>query len=82
MDRRKIGITLIIGALLLWMVEKSTQNISLILGKMRCGDHYMQAVDGIVGEQSCGFNDDVYVASTLLVLLLTGFVLRITSKPE
>ncbi len=71
---------LIVGSLLTWVLEKSSQHVSTAIGKLRCGDLYMQAVDGIVGDQSCGFNDDLYIASLLLILLLSGFVLYITAK--
>jgi len=82
MGRRKTGISLIVGALLLWLIEKPAQSISSFIGKIRCGDEYMQAVEGIVGEQSCGFNDDMYVASLLLIMVLSGFILHITSKQD
>lgn len=78
MNSGKAGIILVIAALSLWLVEKPAQIISASIGKIRCGDQYMQAVDGVVGEQSCGFNDDMYVASLLLIMLLSGFILHIT----
>ncbi len=82
MKRRKFAMVLIVGSLLTWVLEKSSQQVSTAIGKLRCGDRYMQAVDGIVGDPSCGFNDDLYIASLLLILLLSGFVLYITAKKD
>lgn len=82
MKKRKFAMILIVGSLLTWVFEKSSQQVSTAIGKLRCGDHYMQAVDSIVGEKSCGFNDDLYIASLLLILLLSGFVLYIAAKTD
>ncbi len=82
MGRRKTGISLIVISLLLWLIEKPAQSISSFIGQTRCGDEYMQAVEGIVGEQSCGFNDEMYIASLLLIMVLSGFILHITSKQD
>ena len=81
MCRSKTGIILVVGSLSLWLVEKSTHSISSFIAKLHCGDQYIQTVDGVIGDKSCGFNDDMYVASVLLILLLSGFMLHITRKP-
>lgn len=77
--RKKLGMILIVSVLLTWVAEKSTLNISKALGMLYCGDDYMQAVEGIVGDKSCGFNADMYLASVLLVILLIGFIMHITA---
>jgi len=76
MNKQKIGMSLIVGSLLIWVAGRSSQIPSQLIGKLHCGDRYLQAVDGVTGDVSCGFNDDMYLNGVLLVLLLVGFVLR------
>lgn len=51
-----------------------------LLAKLWCGDSYMQAVDGIVGDRSCGFNADMYFMVGLLALVLIGVSVFIVRK--
>ncbi len=73
---------LIVASLLIWVLDNSSQNVSTIIGKLHCGGRYLQAVEGAAGDQSCGFNDDLYFTSVLLIILLAGFILYITAKTE
>ncbi|MBU0766503.1 hypothetical protein KKF55_01810 [Patescibacteria group bacterium] len=80
MQKREIGKILIIGSLILWLIDRFSLIISTFLGKMYCGDQYMQSIDGSVGDVSCGFNTDIYLAVCLLIVLIIGITLIITVK--
>jgi len=73
------GIILIAASLALFMVERLSQALSSLLGKKLCGDRYLQAVDGVVGDASCGFNMDMYLTTGLEISLSIGVILLIVS---
>ena len=78
--KKKIGVALVIGALIVWLVDRFTHIISTFLGKVYCGSDYMQPVDGVVGDMSCGFNFDMYLTVFLFIVFLTGIALFIKTK--
>ena len=80
--RRTTGAVLAIGALLAWLTDRFTHAISDRLGKTVCGDRYLQAVNGTVGDASCGFNADLYLTVFLMLVLLAGAVLYLTGKKK
>ena len=77
MTTKSIGITLIIASIMVWMINRFTQVISSFMGEIYCGDRYMKPVDGIVGDLSCGFNADMYLAAFLFVMFLFGVLVLI-----
>ena len=80
MIKRNIGLVLITGSILVWLVDRASSIISITLGELYCGQRYMQPVDGIFGDPSCGFNADMYLFIFLFCVLLIGIVIFITSK--
>lgn len=83
MNNRKIGLGLIISSLSVLLVDRISSIISTYLGKLYCGEQYMQPVDGVVGNLSCGFNADMYLVIVLLVVLLMGIIIfRFHSKQK
>ena len=82
MTKKGIGISLMIASIMMWMIDRFTQVISSFLGEIYCEDRYMKPVDGIVGDLSCGFNTDMYLAASLFVLFLIGILLLIFAKRE
>jgi len=62
---------------LVWLIDRSTQIIFItyISGKVRCGDRYMQPIDGILGDMSCGFNDDIHLIVFRLIVFLFNMLL-------
>jgi hypothetical protein len=76
---RATGFILIAVAMTLFLVDRFSHVISDTLGGIICGDRYMQPVNGIIGDMSCGFNLDMYVAVCLLLLCLAGVVLLSSS---
>lgn len=80
MIKRKIGLMLITGSILVWFVDRTSLIISTYFGELYCGKRYMQPVDGVVGDVSCGFNADVYLVVFLFTVLLIGIVLFVNSK--
>lgn len=75
----RIGI-IIISVLTTWIVDRTTLAVSTVLGKFICGDRYMQPVNGIVGDISCGFNIDMHLTFILIIVLILGIALYISSK--
>jgi len=73
------GILLIATSLALYMVERLSHALSNLLGKSICGETYMQPVDGIIGDTSCGFNMDMYLSTGLIISFVLGILLFIAS---
>ncbi len=73
---------LIALSILTWIFERLTTVPSAIIGKLICGDSYMQAVDGKVGDMSCGFNTDMYLSFSLVIFLVLGVILTVSSKKQ
>ena len=82
MTKRKLGIITVLFSSLLLFVNRFTTVISDFFGKIFCGEEYMQTVNGIVGDNSCGFNIDMYVALILTVATIFGIILIFTSKKK
>ncbi len=80
MTKRKFGIIIVLFSSLLLFVNRFTSVISDFFGKLFCGNEYMQPVNGIVGDRSCGFNADMYVAILLTVTTILGIILIFVSK--
>ena len=78
--KRRVGLTLTVVALLVWIVDRFSSVVSTTLGKMICGEHYMCAVNGVVGDRSCGFNTDMYLSVILLVLMVLGLFFLFSSR--
>ncbi len=82
MEKRTVGIFFIVLSLLVWLTDRLTQVISTLLGKIICGDCYMQAVNGMIGDPSCGFNIDMHFTFSLIVVFIFGILLYISSARE
>ena len=80
MIKPKIGLTLIISSICVWVIDRSTRVMSDLFGELFCGAAYLQPVNGVVGDVSCGFNIDMYLAACLFILLLVGSALSIGPK--
>ena len=80
MSRTVIAKALITGSVLVGLFDRVTRGISTLFGKIRCGDRYIQPVDGVIGDMSCGFNDDMYLLVFLLVMFLAGIALYLKEK--
>ena len=82
MEKKTVGSFFILFSLLVWLIDRLTHAISTMLGKIVYGDHYMHIVDGNMGDPSCKFNIDMYVAYSLFSILILGIVLYISSRRE
>lgn len=76
------GRSIIIVIFLMFFYEKFTSNISTTIGHLYCGKDYMKKVNGIAGDPSCGFKIDMYLSATLVLLLILGIVLSISSNHQ
>jgi len=81
-QKRTTGLILMTVAFFIWIVDRFSHIVSTALGQMICGDTYMKAVDGVVGDCSCGFNMDMYLTAILFALMLIGVILYLFSKRE
>ena len=76
---RSVGFVLVFTSIIAFLVDRFTHVLSDILGKSICHEQYMQPVGGVVGDMSCGFNMDMYLAAGLFLLCLAGVVLIFVS---
>jgi hypothetical protein len=76
----KIGIGMIIFSLALFLIEKTIFSISAMTAKLYCGQSYLSEINGVLSEQSCGFDADMNIVVALFVLLLTGGVILYRAK--
>ncbi len=63
------GITLLVERLTNW-------GVSRLIGKLYCGERYLQAA-GQVGDGTCGFNMDMVVGLVCFLLCVTGLLLLV-----
>lgn len=68
---KKISLTLILVSGALALMDRSAFLITKLVGKLVCGDNYMQAVDGLL----CGYNVEVYVTIALYSSMFLGLFL-------
>lgn len=79
---RLIGLIMMSASFLLFVLDRVTHSISDFVGKLFCGESYLQAVDGTVGDLSCGFNTDLYLVAGLVLLFVTGLIVNFMSGPH
>ena len=72
MNKRRVGTILIAGSVLLWLINRFSYIISSYFSRLLCGELYLQPVDGILGDVSCGFNADMYFTALMFLVLITG----------
>ncbi len=77
---KNVNIQISILSFSIWLIDRTTGYISDFIGRIFCQDTYMQAVDGYVGECSCGFNTDIYLSIILLTLFCIGIYRTIKQK--
>ncbi len=75
MTKKSSGWLLIVLAGTLFLIDRFSSVVSTALAELICKDKFMQPVDGVVGDVSCGFNADMYLALILVLVLFAGFVL-------
>lgn len=76
----KSGLFLIIVSFTGWLVEISSGKLSDTLGALICKERYLQPVNGMFGDVSCGFNFDMLINSALILMMLIGFILLFKSS--
>jgi len=77
--KKNIGKLAIILSLLVWLIDRLTHSISIVLGKIIYGDLYTYPVVGMTGDQSYKFNIDMYLAYSLFTVFLLGVLLYYSS---
>ena len=82
MTKRKLGLALIIGSIITGLIDRFSLLISIFFGEIYCGNSYMQPVEDMFGDVSCGFNADMYLVIFLIAVLLIGITLVLTTKSE
>ena len=78
-NKRAVGKFFIFLSLFLWLVDRLTHSISITLGKIIYDDLYMQHVTKMIGDRSCKFNIDMYLAYSLFTVFLFGVLLYYSS---
>ncbi len=82
MIKRKLGRILTVSSILLWFIDRSSSIISANFSRILCGDHYLQPVNGLLGDDSCGFNADMHFTALMFLILITGIALIIISPAQ
>ena len=80
MYRGTIGILLIVGSFLVLVVDRLRDTVSTILENIIFGNSKMQVVNGIGGDHSYGLNIDMHLERSLVVILILGILLYISSR--
>jgi hypothetical protein len=63
-----------IGGLTLLVERLTNWGVSRMIGKLYCGEHYLQAA-GQMGDGACGFNMDMVVGMVSFLLCVIGIIL-------
>jgi len=72
----KTGLLITITSAVVFVAERFGGNfISSAFGKLACGEKYLQEVDGVLSELSCGFNADMYLGMFLFFFFVIGFIM-------
>jgi len=79
MNKRRLETILITGSVLLWLINRFSYIISSYFSRLLCGELYLQSVDGILGDVSCGFNEDMHFTALMFLVLITGIAVLILS---
>lgn len=83
MNKRNTGILLIASYLIYVLIKQfSYSTLPAFFGRLVCGDSYMQPVNGILGDVSCGFNIDMYLVTFMTISLFIGIFLVFTSRSQ
>ena len=80
MNKRKTGKILMFSSFFIWLLDRTTDIISNILGQILYGEDYMRLVDGTLGDMSYGFNTDMHLAFSLGVIFILGLALYVSSQ--
>jgi len=76
----KFGLSLSLFSITAWVTDLLSGNwLSNMIGKSLCGDRYLQLIDGVLSEQSCGFNTDMHLTALLLLALIVGILLTLAT---
>lgn len=76
----KIGVSLSLLSVTAWVTDQLSHNmLSHAIGKWLCGDHYMQQINGVISQHSCGFNTDLHLTALLILALAVGIILSLTT---
>jgi hypothetical protein len=79
-NKRKIGMVSLVGFFLIGLIDHFSLAISSAIGKLYCGDSYMQAVNGVTGDVSCGFNMDMYLIAFVVVGLIISLIVTVRAN--
>jgi hypothetical protein len=82
MNIRKLGITIVLISSVVLIVNRFNTTFSDFAGKLFCGKSFLQPVNGVLGEASCGFKADMYVALTFTATTILGLILIFVSKKK
>lgn len=80
--KKNFGKFISISAFLMFLYEKLTSSISIMLCRLYCGKDCMKKVNDIVGDSSCHFNLDMYLSASFILLFILGMVISILADRE
>lgn len=80
MRKKTSGVIFMVMSTIAFMIDRFSHVISNTLGRLFCGNKYLQPVNGVFGDPSCGFNADMYLTAFLFAIFVVGLVVLITSQ--
>ena len=76
MIKKKLGLILTVSSILFWFIDRFSSIISTNYSRIFCGDLYVQPMNGLLGDFSCGFNVDMHFTDLMFLFLITGIALN------
>ena len=69
-----LGTILVTSSFLIGLIDRFSHIVSSYFSQLLYGDFYLQPVDGILSDVSCGFNADMHFVVLMFLVLITGIV--------
>jgi hypothetical protein len=78
---QKLGLASMTGVGGVFFLEKiGGSAMSTLAGKIYCGEKYLQKVDGVISDLSCGFNSDIHLITFLSLSLTFGLMILVAGS--
>ena len=75
MIKRKLGLILTVSSIVFWFIDRFSYIISANFSIILCEDRYLQPINGILVDPSCGFNADIHFTALIVLVLITVITL-------
>jgi len=78
---QKLGLASMVGVVGVFFLEKIGDGaMSTLVGKIYCGEKYLQEVSGVISDLSCGFNSDIHLITFLSLSFTVGLMILVVGS--